>query len=74
MAVSERNLKRFERAVKQLDKVLADCKKELPHCNIYVDGSGSMNLMDGSKQIGEIGDQETILASAHVRDCGGGDW
>lgn len=74
MAVSERNIKRFERAIRQIDKILVDCKKELPDCNVYLDGGGNMCLMDGSREIGEFDVKDTILAQEHIRDCGGGDW
>lgn len=71
--ISEKNLRAFRAAVKKLDTVIAECQKENPACVAYLDGSQRFCLMDGSKSLGEEGDQESILAEGHL-NANGGDW
>ncbi|MES2877548.1 MAG: hypothetical protein V4713_03930 [Pseudomonadota bacterium] len=71
--ISEKNLRAFRAAVKKLDAVIADCRKENPACKAYLDGNQNFCLMDGSKSIGEEGDQETILAEGRLA-AHAGDW
>lgn len=71
--VSERNLKRFECAVKALNSVISDCKKENSKCFAYLDGNNNFCLLDGSAGIGEDGDQESIIAISQLKAMGG-DW
>lgn len=73
MAVSERNIKRFSRAVKALDKVIEDCRSDDSDCFVYLDGSHSLQLMDGSVGVGDIGVTDTIITCEKL-NAGGGDW
>lgn len=73
MAVSDKNLKRFERAVKSLNSVIADCKKENSKAFAYLDGNNNFCLLDGSAGIGEDGDQDSIIAISELKAMGG-DW
>lgn len=73
MAVSDKNVQRFKRAVKQLNSVIADCKKDSPECFVYLDGSATLFLMSGDLQIGEEGVEDTILTEQNL-SASGGDW
>ncbi|MGP1715650.1 MAG: hypothetical protein ACTS9Y_00595 [Methylophilus sp.] len=73
MPVSDKSIKDFQKAVTALNKVISTCKKEQPGCFAYLDGNDSLHLLDGTKSIGDVGDQETIIVSANL-NAGGGDW
>lgn len=77
MPVSDTNLKRFKKAVKQLNAVIADCKKdcegELHIPFAYLDGNNNLHLLSGEFAPGEEGDQDSILVDATL-DAAGGDW
>lgn len=77
MPVSPANQKRFKDAVKKLNAVIADCKKDCtgdPHTPIaYLDGSNTLCLLTGEFKPGEEGDQSSILVSATL-SASGGDW
>lgn len=73
MEVSDKNLSRFKRAVKQLNSVIADCKKENSDCFAYLDGNNHFCLLSGERGIGEDGVDDTIIADENL-DAKGGDW
>lgn len=73
MPISDKNIAAFRKAVKALDKVIGDCEKEQPGCFAYLDGNNTLNLLDGTKNIGEVGDDETIIVTSSLR-ASGGDW
>ena len=71
--VSDKNLARFKRAVRQLDKVIRDCKKDNPEAFAYLDGGGTLSLMSGDREIGQVGIEDTIITSENLTSkCG--DW
>lgn len=71
--VSLKNLARFKRAVKQLNNVISDCKKENPSCFAYLDGNNSFHLMDGTEEPGESSNLESVLEWEYL-SATGGDW
>lgn len=71
--VSDNNIQRFKRAVKQLNSVIADCKKDNPSCFAYLDGNENMCLLSGEFGIGEDGIDDSILATQTL-NASGGDW
>jgi len=73
LEVSDKNLSRFKRAVKQLNSVIGDCKKDNPDCVAYLDGNNHFCLLSGEREIGEDGVDETIIADENL-DANGGDW
>lgn len=73
MPVSDKNIKRFERATAQLNKVIRDCKAENPGCKAYLDGSETFYLMTGEASIGDVGDMESIITETTL-SAHGGDW
>lgn len=73
MAVSDKNIARFKRAVKQLNKVIKDCQDDDADVFAFLDGNSSLYLMSGESQIGEDGVQDTILAYEQL-NASGGDW
>ena len=73
MSVSDKNTKRFKIAVKQLNKVIKDCKLESKGCFVYLDASNNLSLLSGEFEIGEDGDSESTLAEESL-DSGCGDW
>ena len=73
MCVSDKNQRDFKKAVNRLNSVIAVCRKDLPGCFAYLDGNHTMHLLDGTQNIGDERDQETIIVSATL-DAAGGDW
>lgn len=73
MTISDKNIARFKRATKQLNKVINDCKDESPACFAYLDANENFCLMSGEKGIGEEGDDDTIIATENLK-AQGGDW
>ena len=77
MPVSDKNLARFKRAVKQLNAVIRDCENDCaddehtPYA--YLDGSDNFVLLTGEFEIGEQGDHDSILITETLK-AGGGDW
>ena len=72
MSVSDKNIKRFERAVHQLNKVIGDCKKDDFDSCVYL-SNDSLFLMDGSLGVGEEGVEDTIITFGPL-NSDGGDW
>lgn len=73
MTVSRKNIQRFNRAVKALNSVIADCKEDSPECFAYLDGGSSLFLMSGEREVGEEGVEDTILTQQELSaSCG--DW
>jgi len=65
--------RKFQRAAKALNKVIAEYKKEYPKSFAYLDGSDQIHIMTGEREIGEIGDSDEIITYAELVCCGG-DW
>ncbi|EKP0311733.1 hypothetical protein JE959_001759 [Aeromonas veronii] len=77
MPVSDKNLARFKRAVKQLNAVINDCEADCSDDEYvpfaYLDGNETLHLLTGERGIGEEGDTDTILVEAALK-ASGGDW
>ena len=77
MPVSDKNLARFKRAVKQLNMVINDCKADCSEDDhvpfVYLDGGENIHLMSGEVSVGWDGGQDTILATETL-NASGGDW
>lgn len=67
--------RRFDRACKALNEVLAEVRAEQPEANLYLDGSQSLFLMSGPAHdgSGEHAQQQRIMHRANLH-AGGGDW
>ncbi|HDT5863145.1 TPA: hypothetical protein QHB43_003062 [Aeromonas hydrophila subsp. hydrophila] len=74
MPVSDKNLARFKRAVKQLNAVIRDCKSDCADDEhtpfAYLDGNNNFALLTG--EFG-IGDDDSILITETLT-AQGGDW
>ena len=71
--ITDKNIKKFEKAAKALNKAIESCKKDLPGCFAYLDANNNFCLLDGSSGIGEDGAQDSIVSIVEVNaQCG--DW
>lgn len=77
MPVSDKNLARFKRAVKQLNAVIRDCESDCADDEhtpfAYLDGNNNFALPTGEFGIGEDGDDDSILITETLT-AQGGDW
>ena len=76
MEIKDKHIKKFDKAIRMLNEVIADIKKDIPEAMYYLDNGDSFNILSGdSHDAGRRGKsrQDRVMHSQHIHstDCGG---
>ena len=68
-------IRRLKSHATAINKILEDAKKIWPEANLYLDGTGNLNLMSGAAHEGALAEAryDRVLDSVKL-NADGGDW
>ena len=73
--IKETHIRKFEKLSKQLDRLMHDIRDYRPEANLYVEGDGFFNLLEGpSHDTDGSHIEENVVSGVKVHKSSGGDW